>query len=305
MELTLLHVVGEKVCVLCGGVSVLEYHYRPDVPRQESPKPYIHPLATPRGDVFTLDRPHDHPWHRGLYFGWASVNETNLWGGPSYVRGQGYVDRGDQGEMRHDHWERLERDVQGVHIVERVTWHTATGVDLAYERRWLTVYTPVTPHELLLTVRSEVRASSEDLALQFSTPMIEGRPDPSGYSGLTLRLPRCMTGGEVLNSEGAEGEHEVMGKEARWVLYRAMQDGSCRPCTVAVFDHPGNPRHPTPFFVRATPYGVINPALVWDKRFVLPAGMTLPLIYGLYLHSGETSPEQVQSAYERWLRIAG
>ncbi|HLS91526.1 MAG TPA: DUF6807 family protein, partial [Limnochordia bacterium] len=74
---TVIHTLDESVRVQRGPVVLLEYHYAPDVPQYESPKPYIDPLATPLGDAVTLDRPHDHLWHRGLYFGWAHVNDNH------------------------------------------------------------------------------------------------------------------------------------------------------------------------------------------------------------------------------------
>ncbi len=300
MSLTLTHVVDNLVRVQYGQATVLEYHYCPKVPREETPKPYIHPLATPGGDLFTLDRPHDHAWHRGLYFGWAWVNGVNLWGGASYVRGRGYVLRDDHGEMVHLHWDVLERGSDAVRMVERLVWRDHDGHEMAQERRALTVYTPESDNQLLLTLESEIEPSGEAGQLEFSSPMIEGRPDPSGYSGLTLRMPRCMTGGEVLDATGAQGD-AVMGSRARWALYRALQDGTCNPCAVAMFDHPSNPRHPTHWFVRSVPFAVLSPALVWDERFALPVGQRLRLVYGVWLYSGETGAQEAGAAFETWL----
>ncbi len=301
MKLRLIHVVNEVVQVRYGDVTVLEYHYQPDVPLEESPKPYIHPLATPQGDVLSLYRPHDHPWHHGLYFGWASVNGVNLWGGASYVRGQGYVNRHDHGAMIHEGWDRLAVDEVGVRMEERILWRDVEARPMARERRMLVVYHPQSDDSLLLTLQAEVQAEPEQAPLCFSSPMIEGRPDPSGYSGLTLRLPRSMTGGEVFNSEGSTGD-AVMGQRARWVCYTGGLDGSCKVCSVAIFDHPGNPRHPVHFFVRSVPYGVLNPALCWDEVYVLEANQGLHLTYGVWVHVGKAEAAQVQGVYDRWLQ---
>jgi hypothetical protein len=32
------------------------------------PKPFFHPLTTAAGHLLSLFEPHDHPWHRGLWF---------------------------------------------------------------------------------------------------------------------------------------------------------------------------------------------------------------------------------------------
>ena len=42
-------------------------------------KPYFHPLATPGGTVLTDLQPADHPWHRGLWWSWKLINDTNYW----------------------------------------------------------------------------------------------------------------------------------------------------------------------------------------------------------------------------------
>lgn len=301
MRMRLVHVVDELVRVRYGDVTVLEYHYQPDVPTEESPKPYVHPLATPRGDVLSLYRPHDHPWHHGLYFGWASVNDVNLWGGASYVRDKGYVNRHDHGAMVHEGWDVLEVGEQGVLMKERIVWQDVESRPMAYERRTLVVHHPQGEDSLLVTIGTEITPAPECEPLRFSSPMIEGRPDSSGYSGLTLRLPRSMTGGEVVNSAGSAGD-AVMGERAQWVYYTGGLDGSCRVCGVAIFDHPRNPRYPTHFFVRTMPYGVLNPALCWDEVYVLSAGETLRLTYGVWVYSGEADPTQVRDVYERWLR---
>ncbi len=43
------------------------------------PKPYFHPLCTPAGHVLTSFEPHDHVWHRGLWFTIKFVNGENFW----------------------------------------------------------------------------------------------------------------------------------------------------------------------------------------------------------------------------------
>lgn len=41
-------------------------------------KPYFHPLRI-NGYDLTLERPADHPWHRGLWFSWKFINKVNYW----------------------------------------------------------------------------------------------------------------------------------------------------------------------------------------------------------------------------------
>ena len=43
------------------------------------PKPFFHPLCTPSGHVLTNFEPHDHVWHRGLWFTIKFINGENFW----------------------------------------------------------------------------------------------------------------------------------------------------------------------------------------------------------------------------------
>ncbi|HEV8378205.1 MAG TPA: DUF6807 family protein, partial [Tepidisphaeraceae bacterium] len=43
------------------------------------PKPFFHPLSTPAGHCLSIFEPHDHPWHRGLWFTIKLINGENFW----------------------------------------------------------------------------------------------------------------------------------------------------------------------------------------------------------------------------------
>ena len=42
------------------------------------PKPFFHPLSTPAGHCLSIFEPHDHPWHRGLWFTIKLINGENF-----------------------------------------------------------------------------------------------------------------------------------------------------------------------------------------------------------------------------------
>ena len=46
------------------------------------PKPFFHPVRTPAGFTLTLFEPHDHIWHRGLWFTIKFINGENFWEEP-------------------------------------------------------------------------------------------------------------------------------------------------------------------------------------------------------------------------------
>ncbi|MBA3635756.1 MAG: PmoA family protein, partial [Rubrobacteraceae bacterium] len=116
----LAHAVGEAV-ELCEGRDLLfRYVYESGVDPEESPKPYFHPLRTLAGEEVTLFRPHDHPWHTGLAMTSAYLSGENFWGGPTFVRDEGYAWLENQGRIRHEAWNEMHGD--GPFLSERLSW---------------------------------------------------------------------------------------------------------------------------------------------------------------------------------------
>jgi len=68
----------------------------------------------------------------------------------------------------------------------------------------------------------------------------------------TLRLAGKVAAGKVRNSEGVEGK-DAWGKRAAWVAYWGRVGGET--VTLALFDHPSNPRHPC--WWHARDYGLL------------------------------------------------
>src|SRR5690606_13279555 len=97
-------VPGELSIVRTEGETLWTYHYEPETPANESPRPYVHPLYSIDGDVLTNWRPNDHPWHHGLSLTLTSVDGVNFWGGPSHRAEDGYRWREDHGVQRHVSW---------------------------------------------------------------------------------------------------------------------------------------------------------------------------------------------------------
>src|SRR5215475_6892483 len=98
-ELRVSHVLDHHVTACAGDVEILTYVYRPDTPRLESPKPYLHPLRTLDGSLVSAYRPHDHVWHKGIAWSLPNVGPANFWGGVTYTRDRGYVQLPNDGSM--------------------------------------------------------------------------------------------------------------------------------------------------------------------------------------------------------------
>ena len=94
-------------------VELFRYTYVPDTAQLESPKPYLHPIRTASGHLVSLFRPHDHVWHKGIAWSLPVVGDENFWGGPTYVRDQGYVQLPNDGAQVHVRVDAVEVDADG------------------------------------------------------------------------------------------------------------------------------------------------------------------------------------------------
>lgn len=87
-------------------VVLADYVYAPTEPQIESPRPYAL-LTTLDGQAATAYRPGDHVWHKGLSLALPDVGPNNFWGGPTYLRGQGYVQLPNNGTQVHRGFDRI------------------------------------------------------------------------------------------------------------------------------------------------------------------------------------------------------
>ena len=91
----------DRIMIHADGEVLAEYVFRPEHPTFESPRPYVSPIRTLGGETVSLYRPHDHVWHKGIAWSLPVVGDENFWGGPTFVRGEGYVQLPNNGEQRH------------------------------------------------------------------------------------------------------------------------------------------------------------------------------------------------------------
>ncbi len=128
---------GDRVSIAADEAVLAEYVHRPTDVQLESPQPYLHPIRTLGGELVTLFRPHDHVWHKGIAWSLPVVGDENFWGGPTFVRGQGYVQLPNDGTQRH----RCVRAASGCRgrgadrFVDELEWITEAGERLFEERR--------------------------------------------------------------------------------------------------------------------------------------------------------------------------
>jgi hypothetical protein len=291
-----------------------EYVMRPSDPQLESPRPYFAPLRTLAGDVVTDLRPADHVWHKGLSWSLPVVGDENFWGGPSYRRGQGYVQLPNNGRQRHLGFDRLD-DGPRARVTERLDWITEDGRTLFDETRHLTA--EAIDDTAWLLVFDTVMTNRTSASIALGSPTTEGRPN-AGYGGLFWRGPASFTGGRILapnlpaapdapaapNAPGAtSGGDELRGTRSPWLGF-VGENPDARSSTIVMVDLPGNPRHPTPWFARSEEYAGLCPAPFFDEEWEVAAGADLRARYAVVIADGAHDPQGAARLAARALTLA-
>ncbi|MDJ1114281.1 PmoA family protein [Microbacterium dauci] len=236
---------GDRLRLIDGNRELAEYVLRPTEPQLESPRPYAL-LRTRTGEPVTGYRPGDHVWHKGLSLALPVVGPHNFWGGPTYVRGRGYVQLPNNGAQVH---RSFEAERAGT-VVEHLDWIAEQGETVLRERRTLTA-TPVDDETWALSWHSSLRNVADD-PLAFGSPTTKGRPD-AGYAGIFWRGPESFTGGAIDAPDGPVGD-AARGEPAPWLAFVAPG----REAGVLMAD--AAPAAPAPWFARSAEYAGLNPA---------------------------------------------
>ncbi|GAQ52787.1 PmoA family protein [Streptomyces acidiscabies] len=297
-ELRVVHAHGDHITVTepVTGVELLSYVYRAEAD-WEAPKPYLHPLRTLAGDVVTDYRPNDHRWHKGLSLTASHLSGANLWGGNSYVHGEGYLALPERvGSMRHVAFDEVSADAGRVVIAERLTWHPYDGELWAEETRRVEI------HDVDLDSRSWALTWTSAITNRRTEPLLFGSPttagrEMAGYTGLFWRGPRAFRDGRIIGPDG-EGP-ELMGTQGEWLALSGEHDGADGYATVVFAHAPENAGgHPAHWFVRNEPFAAIAPSWAFYEELELPPGETLTRRYRVVVADGAWERDDIAKYLE-------
>lgn len=282
------------------GLNIFRYVYRPDTPAVESPKPYFHPLRSLSGATLTGFRPEDHPWHHGLSMTLTLVDDHNFWGGPTYRREDGYLDRSNQGRQNHVGWLLKTHDRYGIRLKQALDWQTGAGDTLLSEQRLIEFdFSQSDSDGYVLSFDIDLQnVSGKSLSLDTyaSASGLAGSP----YTGLQFRGCRgfMRPKKELEYRLFADGRYlevpDVHGRRWPWIA----ACGTCtadHEATLIFCDDPGNPRYPNVFFIREDSDQVAF-SFVGDQTLKLQAGESIRLRYRLAIVSRSLSEAEI---YER------
>ncbi|MFF7216792.1 PmoA family protein [Streptomyces sp. NPDC008238] len=257
------------------------------------PRPYLSNVVGPGNRQITRHHPAaegaDHPHHRGVWTGHRNVNGADLW-----------TEFAGHGRIVHRSLDELVQEPGAVRLRHSLEWLNNNAMPLLGESRVLRLHGPTSDGSRLIDVRTTLTPVDGPVRL--------GDTKEAGM--VAIRVAPSMeetNGGRIENSEGGVGEAQCWGHPAAWCDYSGMVDGEV--VGVAVFDHPDNPRHPTPWHVRgygllaANPfgYGDFYPGQNRDGSLVLDPGQSVTFAYRLLLHAGDATAGRVADRYAEYV----
>lgn len=284
------------------------------------PKPFCHPLEVKVGEKwlrltrsFPMEKDvagetKDHPHHRSLWFCHGdviaegdkpAVKLPHVEGVDFWTEGLG---RGRIVRKRYLDADTLSGK-QGNVASGTNEWIGPDGTVLLTEKRWFIIIEEPTDSKCILLCDSTLTAGER--AITFGDTK-------EGSFAVRVNDQMCeKRGGLLRNSNGKKTEKECWGQQADWCDYSGKVDG--QHCGLAIFDHPDNPSracwHARGYgLMAANPFGRAKsgfPAMKGRTDVVkLKPGESLRFRYGVLLYSEELSPEQIQTQYERFVKLA-
>ena len=287
-ELPRVTLIKTKVAlqVEIGGKPFTTYRFGTDE-RPPFVRPFFYPVLAADGTEVTVDRVRsggDHPHHRSFWVGHGDVNGIDHWS---------FQQKPAPPRQQHIKFEKLEADG----FVEQLIWEDMQGQPLLNEVRTVR-FIPYADGARAVDLTVKLSAARDDVTL--------GDTKEAGLAA--VRVSSQISAKPVLlNSNGAEGEKQVWGKPADWCDESGNIDG--KPYGIAIFDHPGNPRHPTLWHSRE--YGLVAPNAFglheFDKKLPkgtgnlkIRQGESVTFRYRVIIHEGDAPSAKLADKYKEF-----
>ena len=258
-----------------GRHAVADYVTAPDLAADLVPRPYLHPVRTLAGTVVTDLLPEDHRWHLGASLAMPDVAGTNLWGGRSYVHGQGYVPLDDHGRIEHTGWRSRADDA----VDENLRWTDPAGATLLLERRTLRAEDSGDGRSWLLTVATALTNPGAS-AVELRSPAVNGRGEGAGYGGYFWRLPQSddpqVTAGQLHTEDAVNGSAQPS------LTVSAGAGGAAYSLTFSGLQDDDR------WFVRIAEYPGVGAALAFQRPLVIAPGETVSRRYQVLVSDGRS-----------------
>jgi hypothetical protein len=233
----------------------------------------------------------DHPHHRSLWFAHGSVNGLDFW-----------TEQKKFGRIVHDGFDEIKSGAEIGVVKSHDRWVAAGGEVVCTDSRTLRVYAPSRNNELVFDFEITLKAGATNVVFGDTK---EGTMAVRVAD--SMRVKGANPAGHIVTSTGVH-DAATWGKRADWCDYSGLVDGHV--VGIAMFDHPENPRHPTPWHVRdyglfaANPFGQHEFEKLRDTHagdLTIPAGQSVTFRYRFYLHEGDEQQAKVAERYSEYI----
>ncbi|NAS30186.1 hypothetical protein GTQ40_04310 [Flavobacteriaceae bacterium R38] len=258
-------------------------------------KPYFHPININNITLSELS-PKDHPWHLGIWHSWKFINGVNYW---EYNQSEGskpwHYD--GQTELRSL---KIKKGKNYSCIFELdIAYHKLNNPDVLTEKRTIKVSAPDENSAFTIDYAFNFTAIAETVRLD-RTPLPHERngKDWGGYTGLSVRFNNNLTPSSFIYADGSTTLGH--GKSNAWAYY-GLKDVNNNTIGTAIFDHPKNYNHPTPWYVttdRDAPLYYLGPAPIFNDPHLMKANDKLFLKYRLKFYTGKVIYNQLKKDWE-------
>ena len=282
---------GEWVRLVEGEHLIWQFNYAGSLN-----KPFFHPLALPGGGpVITWNEPPDHRWHHALWFSWKLINGVNYWEN----------DRQTGRPAGRTQWsdvvvEPLEN--QAVRIRMQLTYQPPGNPPVLQEQRVVRVGAPDAKNTYSLDWESTWVALADQVVLDRTPlPHEPGGRAYGGYAGLSVRFAQGLADRQAVGTDGDIdfAASRYRGKHAAIDYQGRLGD---QTFGVAIFNHPENPRTPSPWYlIQGNPMSYANAAFLCYEAFTLSKDEELTLRYRLLVHPERWNKAQLDEAQKDYL----
>lgn len=261
----------QRVSFRIDGKEQVGWHFGTNYPR-----PFFHPLNGPSGTSLTrMGHPgaanHDH--------------HTSVWFAHHDVEGESYWAYSAKTTIRQKMWLAYENGEEEAIMASTSGWYNEAGTEML-EQQVVAAIRPMENGEYALEIQTTLTPAGK----REKTVL-----NKTNFGIFAVRVSETLShhfgGGQLRNSEGAVGEPDIFGKQARWMDYTGpVVSGTGNDRTVATegityFDHPENPRYPTYWHVRSD--GWMGASFCFSEGYEVTPETPLTLRYLLHVHAGE------------------
>jgi hypothetical protein len=297
-----------------GAVVKIDGEFFTELVEDQANKTYLWPIIGTSGVTMTRAYPmktvdgeqHDHPHHRGLCFGHENIAGYDTWA----ERATFGTSANAKTSERVNHLGAIKlREITEMKGGENGTLTTLSDyVDAAGKK------TSEEIRRYRFAVKGDTRVIDVDIDIIASEGdiLLDDKKD----AGLSIRVPTEMAvdkgkeggkgTGHIISSEGLTDE-AAWGKRATWVDYYGTVGG--KAVGVAMLNHPGSFRHPTPWHVRtyglftANPFG-LSQLKVQEASgaMTLKKGGKITLRHRFIFHNGDEKSAKIADAFAEYAK---